>query len=248
EFGRLVPYFQQQGFDAIYCDPRELALSRKGAIIAEDKPVDVIYRFLEIRDLIDIEAEAGTLHALRAAFERNMVVPSAGGDLEHKSVFEVLSDPRYERAFSEEQREVLRDHVLWTRLVYERKTTGPDGSEIDLVPFIERRRADLVLKPNRLSGGEGVVLGNRVDGGTWQAALQAAASAPGSHVVQLLSPSEAEEFPEVNASGVHIESRFCVTGLFPGRRGVGAFGRYASSGVVNIQAGGGIAPFLVCVR
>ena len=39
-----------------------------------------------------------------------------------------------------------------------------------------------------------------------------------------------------------------AVGLFPGRRGLGVFGRYAPGPVVNIQAGGGIAPFLVGVR
>ena len=44
-----------------------------------------------------------------------------------------------------------------------------------------------------------------------------------------------------------IRPCFSAVGFYPGRRGLGVFGRFASDEVVNIFAGGGVTPFLVNV-
>ncbi|MCP5153117.1 MAG: hypothetical protein H6983_03060 [Ectothiorhodospiraceae bacterium] len=249
ELGRLLDFFTAHGVPAVYCDPRELEVGRDGALVAAGRPVDVIYRFLELRDLVAMEAGGARLDALRVAFARNCVVPSVGGDLEHKSVLELLSDPLWADAFEPETRQVMAEHVLWTRLLRERRTTAPDRTEIDLVPWVDRNRERLVIKPNRACGGEGVVIGRVVDAGVWRDALQVALSTPDTHVVQEAAATDVEPFPVLDADGgCELVPMCCAVGLFPGRRGLGVFGRYAPGPVVNIQAGGGIAPFLVGVR
>lgn len=199
ELGQIVPWAVGRGLDAIYADPRELRLARDGRVVAQGRAVDVVYRNLEIRDLAELEAKGEDLSGMRAAFAAGIVVPTAGGDLEHKSTFDVLTDDRFRDHFTDAMQQVIDRHVLWTRLLFERRTGGPDRGLVDLVPWARRHRARLVLKPNRASGGEGVILGETVDDAAWARALERALEAPGSHVVQERAPPEVELFPVIDA-------------------------------------------------
>ena len=78
-----------------------------------------------------LEQEHGQrLDAIRALFLQNRMVSAIGGDLDHKSCFEVLtSEELAARYFSIAERQLFRRHVLWTRIVSERRTDTPDGPD-----------------------------------------------------------------------------------------------------------------------
>lgn len=245
ELGRLAAHYERQGIPAVFADPEELRLDRRGRLRVRGRVVDLCFRFLELADFAEMEGRGVNLEATRAAFSRGLMFPSAGGDLDHKSVFELLTSPDFAPAFTQEQRRVFREHVLWTRLLFERKTLLPDGREVDLAAHARKHRDRFVLKPNRGSGGEGVVIGQCRDDAAWEAALQAALARPGSHVLQWACSPEPEAFPEGDAAGVRLAPHYSTAGFFPCRTGLGVFGRHARGRVVNLQQGGGVVPFLV---
>jgi GNAT superfamily N-acetyltransferase len=249
ELGRQEARLRARGFDALYLDPHELEVSRSGDLSARGRRVDVCYRFITLADLVQLERRGQRLDGLRAAFARDMVLPGVGGDLEHKSVLELMTDSTFRGAFDPLQQSAFDAHVLWTRLVQERRTTAPDGAEIDLLPWAAANQRRLVLKPNRLDGGEGVLFGAGCEAARWVQALHAAATCPGTQVVQAASPPDLERFPRLRPSGdLQLDGLYTTTGLFPGRGGLGIFGRYAERRVVNICQGGGVLPMLVCDR
>ena len=94
-----------------------------------DVRIDVAYRDYEIRELIALEGELGQpLDGMRLLFRQNRVVSSIVGDFDHKSGWELLTDPAIaERFFSIEECRLFRRHVLWTRVVGDRRTTLPHG-------------------------------------------------------------------------------------------------------------------------
>ena len=249
EFGRLERHFAHHPDAAVLSiDPRELRVSHLGHVEARGQRIDLVYRSLELRELIAMEDAGDDLSGLHLAFAQNRVIPSVGGDLEHKSAFELLTNPSFTEHFDRHQRRIFRDHVLWTRLLTERRTQGPDGDAIDLVPWAARSRDRLVLKPNREYGGIGVVLGDEVSDADWDDALHRALANPGSHVVQELSPTPAEPVLQLSPDGALEEvTRYQAAGLIPGRSGLGIFARFAASRVVNVHAGGGVAAFMVHV-
>ena len=63
-------------------------------------------------------------------------------------VVDWLADQR-----SAEERQVFRRHILWTRILSDRRTLLPDGQNGDLLPYVRREYESLVLKPNRNYGG-----------------------------------------------------------------------------------------------
>jgi len=245
ELGRLTAYYESLGLPAVFADPEELRSDRRGRLSVRGLNVDLCFRFLELADFAEMESRGVDLDGTRAAFSRGLMFPSAGGDLEHKSAFELLTNPDFAPAFSQEQRRVFREHVLWTRLLFERKTPLPDGRVVDLAEHARKHRHLFVLKPNRGSGGQGVVIGECENAAAWEEALQRGLEKPGTWVLQWAFPADPEDFPEGDASEIRLAPHHSTAGFFPCRTGLGVFGRHARSRVVNLQQGGGVVPFLV---
>jgi len=253
DFEALAEYFAAHGIPAVIADPRELEV-RGREMRVRDFPVDLVYRDLELRDLAALEARGDDVRGMKHAFRRNRVVPSVAGDLDHKSALEVLTTPALVRHFPAWEREVFARHVLWTRLVREMRTAGPDrpgeAADVDLVPFLRAARGRLVLKPNRRWGGAGIVLGPLVSESAWDAALGKALAAPGAWVAQAWAPPPIAAFPVApdeggNGSGaVRIEPHHVVLGLIATPRALAIYGRTSTEPIVNVARGGGVVAVL----
>ena len=87
---------------------------------------------------------------MRALFRQNRIVSSIGGDLDHKSCWEILTDDALADAhFTAAERSTVPP----PRAVDARRERArdPDAAtaEADLLEFIRTHREELVLKPNR---------------------------------------------------------------------------------------------------
>jgi hypothetical protein len=250
EFPYLVDYFKAQRIPAVHVDPRELRM-KGDDIYAGDLPVDIIYRDAEIAEYIEYEEEGADMTALKTAFMRNQVVSSLAGEFDHKSTFEVLTSPVFAEHFTLKQRKIFRDHVLWTRIIRETKSTDFEGEPIDLLPWLRRNKDRLVIKPNRSFGGMGIVVGPHVDLDTWDRALAEALSADpdeGGTVAQRYVDVRVKDFPTLSDDGaVTLEEFYVVCGFLATPRGVGILGRASKKRVVNVGQKGGLTAVLVMV-
>jgi carboxypeptidase Taq len=233
-----------------HADPRELRV-KGDEVYYEDVRIDVAYRDYELRELIALEKEIGRpLDAMRLLFRQNRVVSSVVGDFDHKSCFEILTDPVIaEQYFGADDRRLFRRHVLWTRVVGDRRTTLPDDKEGDLPEYVRRNRELLVLKPNRSYGGNGVMLGAATGEGEWERALQAAVlqahDPEQSWVVQSATRLPVHEFPVVGPDGrVFGEPFYAVMGFAATENGLGTMCRVSQKQVVNVAQRGGLAAVL----
>jgi len=250
EQSHLVEYFRARGVTLAHADPRELTLDGDD-VYYQDLRIDVAYRDYEIRDLLALENEQGArLEPIRALFRQNRMVSSIGGDLDHKSCWEILTtDELAARYFSVAERQLFRRHVLWTRILRERRTATPDGPA-DLLEYAREHREDLVLKPNRSYGGAGVMLGASVSQGEWETALgRALAEQNDPHrqwVVQSAGVLPVHLFPVLDERGrTHEEPFYAVMGFAPTDHGLGIIARVSQKQVVNVAQRGGLAAVLV---
>src|SRR6185503_13863039 len=106
----------------------------------------------EVNDLAAHEEAGDDLSGLKQALKSGRCISSLAGEFDHKSAFQVFTEERFAAHFSAEERKVIRTHVPWTRLVEEGRTSGPEGGEIDLLPWMQQHRDALLLKPNRSYG------------------------------------------------------------------------------------------------
>jgi uncharacterized circularly permuted ATP-grasp superfamily protein len=166
-----------------------------------------------------------------------------------KALFSVLTDGRYAKLFSDDQRAKISAHVPWTRRVSAGKSDY-FGEEIDLLEFISARRDRLVLKPNDDYGGHGIYIGWNTDEIAWDEAMHNALG-NGDYLVQERVPTAREVFPALTNQGT-IEFAEQLVDLDPllfnGKVG-SAFTRLSSNELANVSSGGGMVPtFIISKR
>jgi hypothetical protein len=166
-----------------------------------------------------------------------------------KAFFAVLTDEQNAKLFSNDERELIRRHIPWTRVVAEVRTSHY-GDPIELLTFIREQRENLVLKPSDEYGGTGVTLGWETSESAWDATIEKAISAvsaggdAGCWIVQERIPIRREVFPYITQQG-SVESKDMLVDfapyLFRGRL-AGFLTRLSATGLANVTSGGGQVP------
>jgi hypothetical protein len=240
EFLLFQDYFVRQGIECVIADPREMEFT-SGRLIAEGKPVDLIYKRVLITELVEREGISNPVIDAVLAGAVCMVNPLRCKILHKKASLAVLSDERNTSLFSADEREAIDAHIPWTRVVEERTTAIPGAAEqrVDLLPFIAAHRDQLVLKPNDEYGGKGIVLGWEVDQQGWQQAIRAALAEP--YIVQQRVALPSEPYPSFVDGKVHVVDRMVDTAPYAayGSYVDGCLSRLSTAALLNVTAGGG---------
>ena len=235
EFEMFARYFEEQGLRAIICAPQDLEYSRK-TLRANGKRIDVVYRRVLTSELL---AKPAVAKALVQAYTDGAVtvVNSFRAKLLHKKMsLALLSDDRYAKLYTPEQRKVIATHIPWTRKMREGHTTYR-GKVVDLVDLITAHKDRFVLKPNDEYGGKGVVLGWTVGQHDWEQTILTGLTA--SYVVQEKVPVPRYPFP-VLLDRIHYLDLSIDHDpyLFWGSVS-GCLTRLSSSALLNVTAGAG---------
>jgi len=236
----------RHGLLAMHADPAELEL-QGDEVSYQGTPVDLAYRDYAVTDLLRLSNEGADVEPMRALMRQNRMISSIAAELDQKACFELLGDEKLaKRHFTVDERQVFRRHIPWTRLLFPRRTTLPEGRSGDLLDHARRARESLVLKPNRGYGGEGVVLGGAVTEAEWEAALERALADSERWVLQRLVTLPVQEFPVRGPDGaLHAEPFYTVMGFVPSRYGVAILGRASQKQVVNVAQRGGLCGILL---
>jgi hypothetical protein len=248
EFEILRARFEKMGVPALIADPRELVFDGK-TLTAQGKKIDLLYRRVLINDIVARPADCENLvkaysaNAVCVANNFRCKIPHV------KAFFAVLTDERNGALFSYNERELIRRHIPWTRVVQD-VGTAYYGEHIDLLSFIREKRENLVLKPSDEYGGSGVTLGWETNERDWDAAIERAISAskPGEEsrcwIVQERIPIRREVFPYITGHG-DVEFRDMLVDfapyLFRGKL-CGFLTRLSATGLANVTSGGGQVP------
>ena len=97
---------------------------------------------------------------MRMLFRENRVISSIGAELDHKSCWEILSDPQIAgRHFDARGVPLLSAPRALDPRAVRPLHLAPFGRDGDLLEFSRRGHETLVLKPSRGYGGDGVLIG-----------------------------------------------------------------------------------------
>lgn len=247
EFELFREYFESEGYPSEIAAPEELEFEG-GRLRKGDFEIDIVYKRVLVNEYLPVMAEyPALLEACRA--RAVCMVNSFRSKLIHKkALFAVLTDDRYSRLFSNDEREAITRHVPWTRKV-RAGFTEKDGERIDLLDFISKTRDRLVLKPNDDYGGHGIYIGWNNDQIAWEEALRAAL-ADGDYLVQERVRTARESFPALAEDGSIFYAEQLVDLdplLFNGKVG-SAFTRLSFTELANVSSGGGMVPTFVIGR
>ena len=247
EFHLFVDYFAENGINAIICTPDDLDF-HDGKMYASGQAVDFIYKRVLSNELLrKYGLDHPIIEALRAG-AICMANPFTCKLLHKKASFAVVSDERNANLFNAAEREAIRQHIPWTRIVEERYTVDSKGQKIDLLAWSVTNQERLVLKPNDEYGGKGVLIGWETDSSTWEKAVVNALNEPS--IVQERANIAYEDFPSVDDRGnVDISQRLvdCDPFLFHGDTVGGCLTRLSTVTLLNVTAGGGsvVPAFLI---
>ncbi len=243
EFEILKERFEKLGVPVELADPRELQFDGK-ELTASGKKIDLVYRRVLMNDIVARFAECKALvdavaaNAVCVANHFRCKIPHV------KAFFAVLTDERNDGLFSFGERELIRKHVPWTRVLADVRTAH-HGESIELLKFLRGARENLVLKPNDEYGGTGVKLGWESSEADWDATIATAVAATqGCWIVQERIPIRREVFPWIQANG-EVEFRDMLVDfapyLFRGKMS-GFLTRLSATGLANVTSGGGQIP------
>ena len=243
EFEILRARFEKMGIPTLIADPRELEWDGK-ALTLEENRVDLVYRRVLINDIVAKPAEcsalvkAYTAGAVCVANNFRCKIPHV------KAFFAVLTDEQNGGLFSLSERELIRKHIPWTRVVADVQTAHY-GEHVELLAFIRKERENLVLKPSDEYGGSGVTLGWETSEAAWDEAIERALIAKnGAWIVQERISIRREVFPYIAQRG-RVDYRDMLVDfapyLFRGKL-CGFLTRLSSTGLANVTSGGGQVP------
>ena len=177
---------------------------------------------------------------LKQAFVNNQVISSIAGELDHKSSFEIFTNPEFAGLFTAGERAVFRKYLPWTRVIKERKTPGIDGRGIDLVPYVLKNQERLIIKPSRAYGGKGVMIGRLTEKSKWADYAAKASRPPGRYVAQEAVDIREETFPVFSGDAkIRFEKFYSVSGFVVTPGAIAVLGRFSKDMVVNVARKGG---------
>jgi hypothetical protein len=243
EIPRLMRAFEARGVRVAHGTPADLAV-RGGAVTLAGTRVDVAYRDLGYEELGP--PGAGGLGGFRALAARGAVLPDIAGEFGHKGLLECLTDPAYARLYTAAERRLLAATIPWTRVLGGRRTEDPAGRRVDLGEYACRHRAELLIKPNVGSSGEGILLGREAPPARWEARLARALREPGAWVVQVRRPGTLRRMVYLRNGAAYAGPCYVSLGLFYAPGDLGLHCRVSRAPIVNVARRGALAcAFLV---
>jgi len=243
EFEILQQRFEAKGVPTLIADPKELLFDGR-SLTADGKKIDLVYRRVLINDIVARPQECS---ALVKAYTANAVcvANTFRCKIPHvKTFFAVLTDEQNGALFSHNERELIKRHIPWTRVVADVQTAH-FGEQIELLAFLRRHRDNLVLKPSDEYGGSGVTLGWETSEAVWDTTIERALTAEnGVWIAQQRIPIRRETFPYIPQIG-KVDFRDVLVDsapyLFRGKL-CGFLTRLSATGLANVTSGGGQIP------
>lgn len=237
EMPEVARALRRQGLSAVWGEPRQVERGRGGFRLC-GKPVDWIYRDIPFKELQS--PSHPSLRGFREMLTEGLYGPGTAAEYDHKGLLECFTSEEFSGLFTPDERRAFRRHVPWTRVVCERRTSGPDGEKMELPGGLLCCPTDWILKPDRDCGGAGIVLG-RESKAAWSRAVDKAAREPGSWVVQHWRETQNRPMLLMRDGRTELKNCFAAAGVFCGERERGIYARVCPGPVVNVAQGGALA-------
>jgi hypothetical protein len=187
----LVDLLVSQGVDARFVPPEKLVF-QGGELSAGGQKIDLVLRRILARELLtrwDLSHPLLEAYRMRAVCVLNGFRAEIG---QRRAFLELLTDATVTASLSAGDRNLLKQSVLWTRVVSARKVRH-EGKDVDLLDWILKNREHLVLMPDQPSPELRTYPGSEMTGQAWEWAVRQALRTP--YVVQEAGKPVPETFP-----------------------------------------------------
>lgn len=243
EFDYMKSHFESKGYKTTIADPRELQY-KGGKLYHKGFRVHLVYRRVTLEELVERLDEVQDF--LRAYRDKAVCVvnPLRSRLASSKSIFSLLTTPEFDRFFTENENEMKRQHLPWTRCLADAEDFY-GHRKVFLIDFLKDEKDTVVLKPSGSShGARRVYIGRETPDGDWNAAVDKALK-EGDWVIQEQVPVPVMTVPEaVNQKLDYIYKKYNFNMMVFGGKYAGGFVRLSDESVINVATGGGLMPAL----
>jgi hypothetical protein len=241
EFVAFEEFCRERGYEAVVADPREFDYD--GRVLSHHGlKIDIIYRRAVSSEYIERLEEVKAM--TRAFMDHNVcVVGSFRSDVAfNKKIFWVLHDPRFAHFLTKEERELVEEHVPWTR-PFGNHECEYGGQRVNMLDLARDRKNAFVLKPSNLYEGRGVTLGSEVNREEWESSVETALE--NDYVMQELIPIPSMLIG-VCDEGLEMQTRLIHLGEYVfGGRFCGFYCRASNVPIINGASKEVLVPCLV---
>lgn len=245
EFELLKIFFEEKGYPTIITSPQKVTVTGS-RVTAGGREVHLIYRRVITRELLERWDEVGEyIRGIKQGYAC-VCNPFQSYIVGSKKVLALLTDPRFQDIYDDEELSVIDRSIPWTRILADGKTLY-QGSTVSLHSFVSRNKDRLVLKPANSYGGKDVFLGGETDQETWDSVIREQIDSE-EWVVQEYVPIPEELFPDIGDT-VSLRLKKVNINPFAFRcKYGGTISRISESSVINVSAGGGLVPTMSASR
>lgn len=203
EFEVFAQAFQKEGYNCIIVDPRDITITEEGYMCTNSIIIDVVYRRLVTKDLIDRYDEIpGFVQGLKAG--NTCVIGSIKSQIVHtKRFFEVLYSPIFREYLTQGQIDFIDAHIPYTSALIRGKIS-PE--------YIENKN-EYIIKPVDYYASKGVCTGADYREDEWKELLNEKSQQD--YVIQKYCPVSLVDNVLLNEEGKLERYMFkTITGMF----------------------------------
>lgn len=239
ELPQITDFFRKAGVEARHGDPRNLDLRSDGVYLKGMK-VAYVYRDFSFEDVGG--PDNPRLRAFRRLWDEGRVTPGFPADFDQKGILECLTSEEFAGLFTRKEAALLAAHVPWTRVLTGRKSSGPHGRRVDLPAYVRKNRESLVIKPSWGAGGEGILIGRKINPTRWDKAVAAAVERPGAYAVQAYVDVPPRPSAYLRDGKIQLKPCRYTLGMFHDGIRFGFHYRISPKDIVNVAQGGALGP------
>lgn len=203
EFEVFAEAFHNEGYNCIILDPREISVSNDGYMECDGEIIDVVYRRLVTKDLMDrYEEIPGFIEGLFAG--KTCVIGSIKSQVVHtKRFFEVLHHPLFREYLNKELIAFIDAHIPYT---------APLKKDELSYEYI-KNKDDYIIKPVDYYASKGVCAGSDYNDASWEKLLKE--KSVEDYIIQQYCPVSLVDNVLANKEGKLERHKFkTITGMF----------------------------------
>lgn len=205
----LARFFTGEGYTTRVLSPEQLDY-RDGVLVSGDFTIDIVVRRVRLQEFL---LRYDLNHPLIRAYKEHAVcmINNFRADIGSKrTLFDLLTDPELIAKFPAAERAAIKEYLPWTRFLQPGKITR-GRQTVDLMEYVLKQRAKLVLRVNDEASGVPPVYGAQVDDAAWEKALRQSARAP--FVIQEAVEQAHAVFPMMQYGSLMMKDM--VTHIYP---------------------------------
>ncbi|MEI4799905.1 glutathionylspermidine synthase family protein [Bacillus sp. NPDC077411] len=203
---------EEAGYNAIICSQKEAEL-KDNMLTVNGRKIDILYRAFLCDDALYNPEEVQAIVQASQAGNLELLTGFHTELYGNKGNLVFLSDPYYSHFFTNEELDLVKRCIPWTRFLKD-MVTSEDNLEVEGMEYILKNKDKLVIKATIGYGGNEVFLGWKYNENDWEKAVLNLLNSDIVYIVQERVYPLEEEIPFVIEETIDLKKAIMCWGVY----------------------------------